>query len=100
MSWVFLNPFLGEPVLCTPESCCCRHFCGFRDFPLIEHSTPLFVAVWIVFVAFMIPVVFVKATRLQIIGWWQAIGLEIPDLIVGRRPGAFSCQGSGVSLRI
>ena len=26
----FLNPFLGEPRVCVPDSCGFCHFCGFR----------------------------------------------------------------------
>ena len=53
--------------ICAADSHGYCHACGFRD---IQHSTLLFVAVWVVFalVIFMIPVVFVTATRVQTIG--------------------------------
>ena len=40
----------------------------FLWFPRIQQSTPLLVAVWVVFVIFVIPVVFVKSTELQNLG--------------------------------
>ena len=40
----------------------------FPWFPLIQPSTPLLVAFWVVFVIFVIPVVFLKSTELQNIG--------------------------------
>ena len=62
------KPFFGEAVVCTPVSCGFHHFAGCRDLRLwlVQHSTPLSVAVQVVFA--WIPVVSVKATGLQTIG--------------------------------
>ena len=71
---VFLSLKFKEPMLCTPGSHNLRHFRGvsvIAAYPLDHHSTLLFgVAVSAVCVAFVVfmPVVCVKAIRLQTIG--------------------------------
>ena len=84
---VFLSPFLGKIVVCTSDSRGSSLFPRIvpNGFPLIQRSTPLFVAVWIVFVVFVIPVVFAKATGLPKSRQRVAIS---PTIYRPRKPGS------------